>query len=82
LLEDKRIKDYVTTHLSKGFIIISSAPYTAPILFVKKPGGGIRFYIDYRKLNTITKKDTHLIPLIKKTLAALNRMVIISKLDI
>jgi hypothetical protein len=82
LLEDKRIRDYIIIYLSKSFIIINLVFYTAPILFVKKPGGGIRFYIDYRKLNTITKKDTHLIPLIEETLVALNRTVIISKLDI
>jgi hypothetical protein len=76
------MRDYVTIYLSKGFIIISSVPYTAPILFVKKPGGGICFYIDNRKLNTITKKNAHPIPFIEETLAALNRTVIISKLDI
>jgi hypothetical protein len=26
-------------------------------LFVKKPSGGLRFYIDYWRLNDITKKD-------------------------
>jgi hypothetical protein len=77
LLEDKRIRDYVTIYLSKGFITISSVPYTVPILFVKKPGSRIRFCINYRKLNTITKKNTYLIPLIEETLAALNRTVII-----
>jgi hypothetical protein len=82
LLEDKRIRDYVTTYFSKGFIAISSVSYAAPILFVKKPGSGICFCIDYRKLNIITKKNTHLIPLIEETLAALNRTVIMSKLDI
>jgi hypothetical protein len=82
LLEDKRIRDYVTTYFSKGFIIINLAPYVTLILFVKKPGGGICFYINYRKLNVITKKDTHLIPLIKETLVVLNKTVIISKLDI
>jgi hypothetical protein len=82
LLENKRIRDYITTYFSKGFIIINSAPYIVPILFVKKPGNGIRFYIDYYKFNTITKKNTYLIPFIKKTLVAFNRTVIISKLDI
>jgi hypothetical protein len=82
LPEDKKMRDYVTTYLSKGFIIINSAPQVAPILFVKKPGNGICFYIDYYKLNTITKKNIHLIPLIKETLIAINRTVIISELDI
>jgi hypothetical protein len=76
------MKDYVIIYFSKGFITISSVPYIVLILFVKKPGNGICFYIDYRKLNAITKKDAYLIPLIEETLVALNRTVIIFKLDI
>jgi hypothetical protein len=82
LLEDKRMRDYVTIYFSKSFITMSLVPYVVLILFVKKPGGGIRFCIDYRKLNIITKKDTHLIPFIKEILVVFNRTVIISKLDI
>lgn len=43
--------------LDKGFIYASSSPALAPVLFIRKPGGGLRFYIDYRGLNIITKKD-------------------------
>jgi hypothetical protein len=68
--------------LSKGFIIISSVPHVVLILFVKKLNSRIYFYIDYRKLNTITKKNTYLVLFIKETLVALNRIIIISKLDI
>jgi hypothetical protein len=82
LLENKRIRDYITTYLSKGFIAISLVPYAALILFIKKPGSGIRFCIDYRKLNIITKKDAYLILFIKEILVVLNGTVIISKLDI
>jgi hypothetical protein len=82
LLENKRIKDYIIIYLSKGFIIINLVLYIVPILFIKKLDSGIRFYIDYRKFNIITKKNTHLIPLIKETLVTLNRTVIIFKLDI
>jgi hypothetical protein len=82
LLKDKRMRDYIIMYLSKGFIIINLVSYVVLILFVKKPGGRIRFYIDYRKLNIITKKNTHPIPLIEEILIALNRTVIISKLDI
>jgi hypothetical protein len=82
LLENKRIRDYVTTYLSKGFITISLVPYAVLILFVKKPSNGIRFCIDYYKLNIITKKNAYLIPFIKETLVVFNRTVIISKLDI
>ena len=52
------------------------------MLFVKKPGGGIRFCVDYRKLNAITRKDKYPIPLIEETLAQLSRYKIIIKIDI
>jgi hypothetical protein len=51
-------------------------------MFIKKPGEGIRLCIDYRLLNTITKKDCYLILLIKKTIANIAGYRIITKLDI
>ena len=54
--------------LDKGFIRASSSAAGAPVLFVRKPGGGIRFCVDYRALNQITKKDRYAPPLISKTL--------------
>jgi hypothetical protein len=82
LLEDKKIRDYVTIYFSKGFITISLVPHTALILFIKKPGSGICFCINYYKLNIITKKNIYLIPFIKEILVVLNRTVIIFKLNI
>jgi hypothetical protein len=41
----------------KGFIRVSSSPASAPVLFAKKPGGGLRLCIDYRALNAIMIKD-------------------------
>ena len=55
--------------LSKSFIRVSSSPAAAPILFAQKPGGGLRFYINYRALNAITKKNRYPLLLIKETLA-------------
>lgn len=75
-------RDYIEEHLKKGFIAHSSSPYASPVLFVKKPGGGIRFCVDYRKLNAITKKDRYPLPLIQETLAQLTGAKIFSKLDI
>jgi hypothetical protein len=45
--------------LSKGFIRASSSPVAAPVIFIKKPGGNLRFYIDYRALNAITIKNQY-----------------------
>ena len=34
------VKAYLQEHLQKGFIVPSDAPFTAPVLFAKKPKGG------------------------------------------
>ena len=52
------------------------------MLFVKKPGGGLRFYVDYRSLNAVTVKNRYPLPLILETLNRLSRAKIFTKLDI
>lgn len=76
------VKRYLIEHLEKGFIEASSAPYASPVLFAKKPGGGLRFCVDYRKLNAITKKNRYPIPLIAETIARLSKAKWITKIDI
>jgi hypothetical protein len=51
-------------------------------MFVKKLGGEIRLYINYRLLNVIIKKDYYLILLIKETIANIAGYKIITKLNI
>jgi hypothetical protein len=48
--------------LHDGLIIPSTSPYAAPLLMVKKPDGGYRICIDYRKLNAVTVKDRYPLP--------------------
>ena len=52
----------------KKYIRASTLEAAAPVLFARKPGGGLRFYYDYRALNAITKYDRYLLPLIPETL--------------
>lgn len=58
LAELQTIKQYLLDNLNKGFIAPSQAPYASPVLFVQKADGSLRFCIDYRKLNAITRKET------------------------
>ncbi|GJV69286.1 putative reverse transcriptase domain-containing protein [Tanacetum coccineum] len=46
----------------KGFIRLSSSPWEAPALFVKKKDGSFRMCIDYRKLNKLTVKNRYPLP--------------------
>ena len=76
------VKEYLLKNLHKGFIVLSSAPFVSSVLFVSKPNKGLRFCVDYQKLNNITKKDQHLLPLIDETLACITNAKIFIKLDI
>ena len=48
---------YLDENLSKEFIRASHSESAAPVLFVKKPGGGLRFCVNYRDLNAVTVKN-------------------------
>lgn len=76
------VKTYLKEHLDKGFIAASTAPFASPILFAKKPDGGLRFCVDYRKLNEITKKNRYPIPLITDLMTRLSRAKFLTKIDI
>ena len=76
------MKKYIEENLPRGFIEPSQSPFASPVLFIKKPNGGLRFYINYRKLNAITKKDRYPLPLIDETLTRLGKARIFTKLDI
>jgi transposase InsO family protein len=80
--ELKTCKRYLVENLAKGFIAPSQCPFASPILFARKPSGGLQFCIDYRKLNAITRKNQYPIPLIDETLSRLGRAKIFTKLDI
>ena len=67
--------------LDKGFIRTSNSLIKAPVLFIKKKGG-LWFYIDYRGLNNITRKDQYLLPLIKEILNGISKVRYFTKLDI
>lgn len=60
--ELKELHKKVTEMLAKGWIRHSSSPWGAAILFAKKKDGGLRLCIDYRGLNSQTKKDRTPLP--------------------
>jgi hypothetical protein len=68
--------------MSKGFIRQSSSPFAAPVLFTKKSGGGLRFCIDYRDINSKKIKNRYPLPLIKETLNLVGKARIYTKLDV
>jgi hypothetical protein len=76
------LREYLEKNLGKGFIRASRSPAASPVLFVRKPGGGLRFCVDYRALNALTVKNRYPIPLIRETLDRLCRVKYYTKLNI
>lgn len=76
------LRKELTSLLGKRFIQESKSPAAAPVLFARKPGGGLRFCVDYRGLNAITRKDRYPLPLIRETLAAISKAKWLTKLDV
>ena len=68
--------------LDKGFIRVSNSPAIALVLFVQKAGGGLRFYVNYRQLNKLTRKDYYPLLLIYEILRNLSQARQFTKLDI
>ena len=76
------LKEWLEENMSKGFIRQSLSPFAAPVLFAKKPGGGLRFCIDYRDINSKTIKNRYPLRWIKETLNLLGNDEIYTKLNV
>lgn len=76
------VKKSIEDLLAKGVIRPSSSAASSPILLVSKPNGGIRMCVDYRKLNDLTIKRRHPIPLLSETLSNLAGAKWFTKLDV
>ena len=57
--------------LDAGVIRPSNSPWCNAVVLVRKKDGSLRFCIDFQKLNSLTVKDSHLLPHICETLESL-----------
>ena len=77
------MKEQMTDLVEKGWVVPSSSPWAAPILFVPKDGGTKwRMCVDFRDLNALTKKDAFPLPRLDILLHRTNRATIFSKIDL
>lgn len=75
------IDNHVEKMLQQGIIEPCKSPWSSPVILIKKPDGSYRFCVDYRQINSITKKDVFPIPRIDETLESLKGAAIFTTLD-
>ncbi|SMR42505.1 unnamed protein product [Zymoseptoria tritici ST99CH_1E4] len=80
--EEDALKKWVDDMLAKNMIRPATSEAAAPVIVVRKPGGGLRVCIDYRALNAVTVKNRYPIPLVQDTLTRLSLKKYFTKLDI
>ena len=76
------LRKTLVQHMDKGWIRASNSPAGAPVLFVRKANGDLRFCCDYRAINALTRQDRYPLPLIKETLRSITEADWFTKVDV
>ena len=76
------VRQLIGDMLRKGVIERSISPWASPIVLVRKKDGSIRFCVDYRKVNDVTREDAYPLPRIDATLDTLSGSQWFSTMDL
>ena len=81
-LELKELRKQLDQLLNIGFIRLSTSPWGAPVLFVKKHNETLRLCTDYRCLNRVTVKNKYPLPRIDDLFDQLRGSKYYTKIDL
>jgi hypothetical protein len=82
LTEQTEMDAFLEEALATGHIRQSKSPLGAPVFFIKKKDGKLRFVQDYQALNAITRKNRYPLPLIDDLIHRLKDACYFTKLDV
>ena len=74
----KLLKDMLAQDVNQP----TNSPWASPVALVRKKDGSTRFCVDYRKVNSITRKDAYHLPCIDDMLDTLSGSKLFSTLDL
>lgn len=57
----EEVEQMVADMLAQGVIVPSASPWASPVVLVRKRDGGVRFCVDYRRLNRVASADGSLL---------------------
>ena len=77
----EKVEAEIMKMLKYNIIRPSQSPFSFPLVVVSKPDGSIRLCVDFRKLNQVTRKDSHPLPSIEVLLQSLTGSNYFSTMD-
>ena len=80
-LRDEAMKEEARM-LEQGVIEPSESPWASPVVLVRKKDDSLRYCVDYRKLNKVTKKDSYPLPNMQECLDSLGQAKYFSTMDL
>ena len=78
----EKIKEYLIENLFKKFITFNKVSYFLLMLFAIKVNENLRFCVDYKKFNVMTKRNQYFLFLIKKIIEKIIKCKYFIKLNI
>ena len=81
-LQVDEVREHLKLMLDAGAIKPSYSPWCNAVVLVWKKDGSLRFCIDFRRLNSMAKKDSHPLPRICETLDSLVGAAYFSTFDL
>ena len=76
------VKKEIEAMFQDGVIESSISDWASPIVLIEKKDGGIRFCVDYRKLNSVTQGDAYPMPRVDELLDQLGNSQYLTTLDL
>ena len=67
----EQARELIGDMLKKDIIQPSISPWSSPVVLVKKKDNSLRFCVDYRKVNGVTRRDAYPLPRVEDTLDTL-----------
>ena len=78
----EEVREHIQEMLDGGVICPSQFPWCNAVVLVRKKDGGLRFCIDFRRLNSWTKKDAYPLPRMQETMESMVGTHFFSTMDL
>ena len=78
----EEVREHIQEMLDGGAIHPSQSPWCNAVVLVRKKDGGLRFCIDFRWLNSYTKKDVYPLPRMQETMESMVGARFFSTMDL